>query len=412
MSGFTLVPSPSTSSGPSLAQIQAEVNAASSPFNLPIVTHDTVLSTPAWVKAKLPKGTKTTYSVLQANCYQPPAWTHTNPLALTDAQIALYGFQPRKYYRDEMPQWVNLVKHALHRSCLGTFTNQINGSLKGSAARSSRVARRALNEHDYPIGWGTTLWSGWGMEQASDGTAWAQAEGYWYQPSAPTTVGRDGTSQTCWNRSDFCHALGEASWTGLDGFQDPTKGGVVQQGVTIDASPYGVNTYTLSYVAWVENTWCFSHGCDGYQEDLSIGTISAGDEMYADTIADSGGHPLMTVQDMQTGNYASKNYGPTTAGYTFECIMENAGDLGQVNPMQMHSEQWTQCDGKDTNGYHHAIASSNSYAYYKIYFTGENIANTEQYPSNACGAGCGDGGFYIYSQADQSGTNDCGNAGC
>ena len=118
-----------------------------SPFNVPVVSKDTKVATPSWVK--LPKGVKGLWSVIEANCIQPPASAYSNPLKLTAAQIKLYGFPPKQDYQDEMTEWVSLVQHSQHRSCLGTVTNQVNNAANAASARASVLSH---NGHKNPIG--------------------------------------------------------------------------------------------------------------------------------------------------------------------------------------------------------------------------------------------------------------------
>jgi hypothetical protein len=152
------------------------------------------------------------------------------------------------------------------------------------------------------------------------------------------------------------------------------------------------------YNAWVDNVDNRPGQPDynsayGYGQTVVPYNANPGDEIYA--YVDQYSH--MCIEDQEVGNMWSDcyNYGAPPNTHTFECIDEQASG----GWMGLSTTYFGQCDGQDSNGYHHPMGI-NSYAWYNriiqvCTFPGFNCFN-DYYPGDAPDTSCSQcGGFYI-----------------
>jgi hypothetical protein len=401
---------------------------------MPIVSHNTTIPTPGWEKkflAGLSNGRITAKtSVILANCYQPTAAIIANPLKLTDAQIAKYGFPPKQLYAHDnaITEWVNIVQHSLHRSCMGTpeIGAPKNSSPPASSANTSLQPNKALAYHENPQPFARYDQAGYIMKyDTNTGVRWMAGEGTFTIPSMP--YGYSSSNQACWKDMtplffNTCDPIGQSSWVGLS--ENAAGSPLIQEGVQQQATDAGGGTFASSHFnAWVQDTQ------DGGPVDAGFTNLTVGDTIYGITTWNAGGSglPEMIVQDKTHTNYFSwvGTNETSTENEVFDCVMENNGyDDGPYSgaaPTQMATEYWTQCDGEDANGYHHEIAGSNNYAYTNLEILDRANPGSspnwriDEYSSAACGAGCGgpqSGGFYIVNQVMSLGDGKCAGGVC
>jgi hypothetical protein len=251
---------------------------------------------------------------------------------------------------NEMAKWVELVEHDKWRSCIGTPTSLYNGPDRTNT-KSVAANKHGPNYTKLP----NTAWSGYGQNENSP-AYWEWAQSSWLVPQV------NGT-QCCTAQYEY-----SSNWGGIG---DNTNGTtLIQQGSNEDAYSYIPSVVNISYGAWVENTGNVP-GSSGYNSAYGkvqvavyfSNSVQPGDAFYGE---DWTSGPEMYVEDETLGATAIYVYGPQPDGHSFSCIVENVNaNVPGFTSTNAYLGQtyFTNCEGQDSNGYHHPMGV-NEFAWY------------------------------------------------